>query len=172
MYCTNCGSEINDNDACRKCGFDPTSEKNFCSNCGTKTDPRQVICTHCGVSLGGNSVSVTIGEDKTIAILSYITLIGFIIALVMHSSNKTKLGAYHLRQALGLMCTGFAIYIVLMILVIIPFLFIIKLILMPLVSLGILVLLIMGIINAANGEMKPVPLVGQLYEKWFASVFN
>ncbi|HET7537816.1 MAG TPA: hypothetical protein VFJ90_15260, partial [Candidatus Didemnitutus sp.] len=48
-------------------------------------------------------------EDKTVAILSYITLIGFIIALVMHGSNKTKLGAYHLRQTLGFVISGFAI---------------------------------------------------------------
>lgn len=36
-------------------------------------------------------------EDRTVAILAYITIIGFIIAIVMHSSKKTAIGTYHLR---------------------------------------------------------------------------
>ena len=47
-----------------------------------------------------------VAEDRTVAILSYITIIGFIIAIVMHSSKKTAIGAYHLRQCLGLLLTG------------------------------------------------------------------
>ena len=37
-------------------------------------------------------MSETSEDGKTIAIISYITLIGWIIALVMHQSNKTSLG--------------------------------------------------------------------------------
>ena len=47
-------------------------------------------------------------EDTTVALLSYITIIGFIIAIVLHSSKKTALGAFHLRQVLGLFVTGAA----------------------------------------------------------------
>jgi len=32
---------------------------------------------------------------KLIAILSYITLVGWIIAIVLNSQSKTKLGSYH-----------------------------------------------------------------------------
>lgn len=104
-------------------------------------------------------------EDKTVAILSYITLIGFIIALVMHGSNKTKLGAYHLRQTLGFVVTGFAVGFIM----IIPILgWLIALIAWPVF----LVLWIMGIISAVNGQMKPVPLIGEHYQKWFANSFN
>jgi len=114
----------------------------------------------------------TTEEDKTQAILAYCTLIGFIIAIVMNSSNKTQIGAYHLRQSLGLLCTGFAVWIVIMIMMFIPFLGVLMVFLGPIIWIFILVLLIMGIINAANGQMKPLPVVGQLYEKWFASAFN
>lgn len=41
-------------------------------------------------------------EDKRAAILAYITLIGYIVAIVMHGNNKTKIGSYHLKQATGL----------------------------------------------------------------------
>jgi uncharacterized membrane protein len=110
-------------------------------------------------------------EDKTVAIIAYITLIGFIIAIVMHGSNKTKLGAYHLRQALGLFAFGVAIMVTLMILMFIPFVGFILAMLSPFVGLGILVLVIMGIINASNGLEKPVPIIGGFSEKMFASAF-
>jgi uncharacterized membrane protein len=96
-------------------------------------------------------------EDKTVAILSYITLIGFIVAIVIHNNKKTQLGAFHLRQMLGLILTG--------LLGIIP-------ILGLLVFLFLLVLWVMGLISATKGEMKPVPLLGSLYQKWFGTAFS
>ena len=45
-------------------------------------------------------------EDRTVAILSYVTLIGFLAAIIIHQSRKTQLGAFHLRQVLGLVLTG------------------------------------------------------------------
>ena len=96
-------------------------------------------------------------EDKTVAILSYITLFGFIAAIVIHSNKKTQLGAFHLRQSLGLLLTAF--------LTIIP-------ILGWLLAVFVLVMWIMGLISATKGEMKPVPLVGPLYQKWFGTAFS
>ncbi len=110
-------------------------------------------------------------EDKTVAILAYCTLIGYIIAIVMHGSNKTKLGTYHLRQATGLLILGVGYWIVTMILMFIPFLGFIIAMLSPFIGLGILVLLIMGIVNAANGAEKPVPLIGGMSEKMFGNAF-
>ena len=101
--------------------------------------------------------AVATAEDKTVAILSYITLLGFIAAIVIHSSKKTQLGAFHLRQTLGLFLSAF--------LLIIPLLNI-------LLALVLFVFWIMGLISAVKGEMKPVPLVGPLYQKWFGTAFN
>lgn len=106
-------------------------------------------------------------NGKSVAIVSYITLIGWIIALIMHSSNKTRLGAYHLRQMLGLMILGVAISILRFPLFFIPFL---GWILGMALSVGLLVLWIMGLIAAANGEEKPTPIVGDLFQKWFAGL--
>ncbi|MBP9068553.1 MAG: DUF4870 domain-containing protein [Bacteroidia bacterium] len=110
-------------------------------------------------------------EDKTVAIIAYITLIGFIVAIVMHGSNKTKLGAYHLRQALGLVIFAIGASIALMILGMIPFVGFIILIASPLLWIGILVLVIMGIINASGGLEKPLPVIGGMSEKMLASAF-
>jgi hypothetical protein len=47
-------------------------------------------------------------EDRTVAILSYITLIGFIAAIFVHQNRRTELGSFHLRQMLGLALTSAA----------------------------------------------------------------
>ena len=42
----------------------------------------------------------------------------------------------------------------------------------PFVTLGVFILAVIGLIAAANGRMKPVPLLGEKYEKWFAGTFT
>jgi uncharacterized membrane protein len=105
------------------------------------------------------------GEDKTVAIVSYLTLIGFIAAIIIHSNKKTKLGAFHLRQMLGFILS----WLVLFVLIFIP---IIGWILIPVFYIFMLVCWIMGLIAAINGQMKPMPLVGPMYQKWFGTTFD
>ena len=110
----------------------------------------------------------TTSEDRTVAILSYITIIGFIVALVLHSSNKTALGTFHLRQCLGLILTFLALGVAGFILAFIPLLgWLASMILW----LGIVVLWVIGLISAINGQSKPVPVRGEHYQKWFAGAF-
>lgn len=99
-------------------------------------------------------------DGKSIAIISYITIIGWIVAYVMHGSNKSQLGAFHIRQSLFLMICGFTTAIAQMLFVFIPFLGWIISILLYFVLLGLFVLWIIGLIAAINGEEKPVPLLG------------
>ncbi len=116
------------------------------------------------------------GEEKTVAILSYLTLIGFIIAIIMHGSKKTQLGTFHLQQALGLIVTaiagGIAVMIVDIILGFIPVLGWMLILVINLgFSLGLLALVIIGLIAAINGQLKPLPVVGAMYQKWFGKAF-
>lgn len=104
-------------------------------------------------------------NGKTVAIVSYITLIGWIVALIIHSDRKTRLGAYHLRQTLGLMILAIAIYILSFPLAMVPYM---GWILSLTLNFGILAMWLMGIIAAAGGQEKPVPIVGGLFQKWFA----
>jgi uncharacterized membrane protein len=107
-------------------------------------------------------------RGKTVAILSYCTLLGWIIAIILHQQDKTKFGAFHLRQGLGLFITWIACAIVVGITS--PLFGFISLFLLPLVALGILTLLIIGLINAINGKMTPAPVVGGLSEKILAGI--
>lgn len=110
-------------------------------------------------------------EDRTVAILTYITIVGFIIAIVMHSSKKTTLGAFHLRQGLGLFVTGLVIWIPGLIISFIPFVNFLMIIIWPLVGISLFVLWVMGLIAAVNGQQKPMPVMGEHYQKWFAGAF-
>lgn len=108
-------------------------------------------------------------EDKTVAIVGYLTFIGFIIALVMHNSKKTKLGAYHLRQSLGLMIGSFALFFLALPLGMIP---ILGALLDFALYLGLIVFWVTGLLAAVNGEFKPVALVGKHFEKLFGTMFE
>jgi uncharacterized membrane protein len=108
-------------------------------------------------------------EDKTVAIVSYLTLIGFIVAIILHGNTKTRLGAYHLRQSLGLFVTGIAVWIAAFILAFIPILGWLSAFAL---WIGLVVLWLLGLIAAASGQMKPVPVVGEHFQKWFATTFQ
>jgi uncharacterized membrane protein len=106
---------------------------------------------------------------KTMAIVAYITLIGWIIALVTYNGDaqKPSLTRFHLRQAFGLIVTGFALYILLMMMIfIMPMLALLSFV----IWIVLLVFLIMGIINAANEQEKPLPLVGEFFDKTFTFI--
>lgn len=107
-------------------------------------------------------------EDRTVAILTYITIIGFIIAIVIHSSKKTALGAFHLRQGLGLLVSALALGVGGIALMFIP---IIGWLVVMVAWVGLLIMWLMGLIAAVNGQQKPMPILGEKYQKWFAGAF-
>ena len=95
-------------------------------------------------------------SGKTVAIIAHITLIGWIIAIIMNSSNKTELGSFYIRQVLGIMLLGFVLGVIPVINLfawIFPF-----------------ILWIISLIGAINGNQKPVFLVGEHFQNWFKSL--
>ena len=112
----------------------------------------------------GTAKAVAVNEEaKKIAVISYITIIGLVIAFVMNNEKKSDFANYHIRQSIGLCLTGLAMGAI----GIIPILgWIINII-------GFFVLLymwIVGLINAINEKEKPVPFLGNKYEKWFKGI--
>jgi uncharacterized membrane protein len=110
------------------------------------------------------AAAASVTEDKTVAILSYLTLIGFIAAVFIHQNNKTQLGAFHLRQVLGMVVTAAAGAVC----GVVP---ILGWIVWFFVCLVLFVFWVLGLLAAVKGEMRPVPLLGDHYQKWFAGVF-
>lgn len=102
-------------------------------------------------------------ENTSMAIVAYITFIGLIIAFVVNNDKKNPFVSYHIRQALGLMLTALAAYIVT---AFIPGFFL-SAIVSFVVSIGIIVLWVMGLLNAINRKQKPIPVIGEKFEEWF-----
>jgi len=124
-----------------------------------------------------NNLSTT-DNGKNVGIISYLTIIGWLIAYFgMHQSNKTELGSYQLRQTLLLHIVSFLVSWVLgMIFAAIFFSsgftggwftmyglnWIIRLIF--------IVLWLIGFIGAINGEKKPIPLIGERAQTLFSGI--
>ena len=94
-------------------------------------------------------------EGKTIAIISYITWVGWIVALVMNMEKKNDFAKFHIRQTLLIMLAGFLVWI-------------------PIIGwiwgLLLLVIWIIGLISAINSEKKEVPIIGHLAQEWFKGI--
>ena len=108
-----------------------------------------------------------IADGKAFALLSYVlSLFGipfFIVPLIMRNN---EFSLYHAKQCLMvwlLFLVGSVISVPLMAICI-------GVILLAVVGIFDLVLLIMGIVNASGGVMKPLPLIGGWGEDWFKGI--
>ena len=111
-------------------------------------------------------MSETVSEQgKTRAIIAHITLIGWIIALVQNNSEtKDEFASFYIRQMLGLICISIGLAIVGAIIgMIIP-------ILGQLLPLGAIAFWVMSLISATQGEKKPLPVVGDMFQDWFKTM--
>ena len=100
-------------------------------------------------------------NSKALAIITYITLIGWIIAFALNNKQKNALVSYHQRQALGIQLIYFSIA------------FVISITGLPslqVLFLGVFIFKIIGISNASKQLNKPLPLVGVYFENWFESI--
>ncbi|MCO6499292.1 MAG: hypothetical protein J5I47_02825 [Vicingus serpentipes] len=104
---------------------------------------------------------------RIVAILSYITLLGLIIAFILHGDekNKSQLGAFHLRQAVGIYISFVALGIAQVLFVFIPILGWMINIAITIAIVGLFVFWILGLVTAINGEKKVVPIVGKYYQE-------
>ena len=110
-----------------------------------------------------------IDAGKTIAIIGYVTIIGWIVALVMHNNSpvKSKFAAFHIRQSLGLIVCALAlVFATILVGFVLPFLFF----LIPILQAGVVLLVILQIIQAANGKMQGIPIIGDFINKTFSGI--
>jgi len=100
-------------------------------------------------------------NGKNIALISYIPLVGWIIAFVLYLDNNTKdsIARFHLRQTLGLLISYVGGMMILAFFKI-GFLFV------PF-EIASAVLWILGLLHALKAEEKPVPLIGHYFQEWF-----
>jgi uncharacterized membrane protein len=107
-------------------------------------------------------------NNKTLSILSYITIIGWIIAFVKSKdiTPKSDLVTYHLKQGFGIFLFSLAVNIILSVVVST----VTSLYFLNYIGYAIFILWIFGIINAANEQKKPIPVIGKIFEDKFSFI--
>jgi uncharacterized membrane protein len=109
-----------------------------------------------------------IEEGKAFAILSYVLgflgLPFFLIPLIMRNNTYSL---YHAKQCLMIWLVGMAGGMISSVLVAV---FCLGVITGMALGVFILVVEILGIINAVNGEMKPLPVIGKYADEWFKGI--
>ncbi|MBK8599899.1 MAG: hypothetical protein IPN80_04505 [Flavobacterium sp.] len=101
----------------------------------------------------------TIEEGKTAAITSYILIVGVLIALSMNSENKNSFASFHIRQALGLTITFLSLGLIVSNFD--------SLMISATMWIFVSILWTYGFFTAIKGDMKPLPLLGSLFQKVF-----
>jgi uncharacterized membrane protein len=104
----------------------------------------------------------TVQDGKTIAIISYITVIGTLVAFIMNQNKHNYFASFHIRQALGIF----------LVLLVVNFLqrYTDFDWLDTILSIGVFILWIMGLISAIQGKEQPVPLLGEQFQEWFRNI--
>lgn len=86
-----------------------------------------------------------------VAVISYFTLIGWVVAMVIYDKHQSSLASFHLRQSLGLIITGAVLSLI------------------PLVgwilNIGVLLAWAVGLYGAIRGLENKVPLLSGFYQQ-------
>ena len=121
---------------CRNCGAELKEEDKFCANCGAKVNE--------DAPKTSTSTTIDIDMTKLYAVLAYLGIL-FVIPLFM--SKDSEFVRFHTNQ-------GIVLFIASVICAAVP-------IIGWIASIGILVLMVFGLINVSNNEMKELPLIGK-----------
>lgn len=106
-----------------------------------------------------------------IAVIAYITLIGFVIAFILNTNKEGEekaFGAFHLRQALGL---GIGQMLILFLFRILSTLSIMT-VNERFIGFLVFILAIFGIVNASKGAYKTLPVIGDFIADKLGNLFE
>lgn len=149
----------------------------FCTKCGATIDDNATVCPSCGapqqasanntyvnpapVSMDGGDYTASmdpndIASNKGMAVLAYF---GFLFLVPMLAAPNSQYARFHVNQGLVLFIADIIYGVIAVVLGLIP---VVGGILSGVLSLLILVLVVMGIVNAATGKAKELPIIGKI----------
>jgi uncharacterized membrane protein len=103
--------------------------------------------------------------DNVAGMLAYVTIIPAIVFLVVAPYNRNRFIRFHAWQCIFLCIAWTVLWIVLSIFAHIPFLGWLSILLWPLIGLGGLILWIVLLLKANQGQMFKLPMIGDMAEK-------
>jgi len=150
---------------CSKCGAQIADDAKVCPSCGAQTETASA-----GEDLGAkvaalNNTADTTAEfdpqdiqnNKVMGILAYLS---WLVLIPIFAAKDSKFARFHVNQGLVLAIAELILGVISAILSGIPVIGVIISIVCWLGNIGCFVLAILGIINAANGKAKELPLIG------------
>ncbi len=104
----------------------------------------------------------TINDGKGLAVVSYLTIFGVIIAFFLNNDKKNEFTNFHVRQSLGLWLTFFLLG------------YFVGMFNSWLMTIGFWiffgVLFIFGLMTAVAGRAQSTPILGEFYQRIFSSL--
>jgi len=131
---------------CVKCGKTYDEGAKFCPSCGAAVSETLEAAAQADLQANPNDAT----ENKTMAIIAYIL---FFIPLLTGDYKKSYFVKYHTNQGTVLFLANLAAMVVSSILTVV--------VIGAIFSLATFVLCIIGILNAVNGRMEPLPVIGK-----------
>jgi uncharacterized membrane protein len=142
----------------------------FCSACGSQIPDGSTVCPACSRSTTaavGGTPAVSGGglADNVAGMLAYVTIIPPIIFLVTPPYNKSRFVRFHSFQSLFFILAWIVLWMALHFIVVIPVFGWITVFLWPLVGLAGMIIWVILLLKANQGQMFKLPIVGDMAEK-------
>ncbi len=136
----------------------------FCPSCGSEIPAGAASCAKCAG--GGTAVATASGlTDNVAGMLAYVTIIPAIVFLVLEPYNKKRFIRFHSFQNIFFCVAWIVVGIALSIVAAIPVLGWLTLLVWPLLGLGGLIVWVIMLIKAYQGQMFKLPIIGDMAEK-------
>lgn len=152
---------------CSKCGTKIEDGAKFCPSCGTPAtataaEPQQQSYQPASAPTTPVSDAQDAEQNKAMGVLAYL---GILVLIPIFAAKESKFARYHANQGLVLCIAailyGVAYSILSAVVLAISWRLYFLVSIIGLVGVGFAVLAVIGIINALNGKMKELPLIGK-----------
>src|SRR5580704_17019700 len=138
----------------------------FCSMCGAQIADGTTVCAACSSRAAVAPTASASGlADNVAGMLAYFTIIPAIIFLVLEPYNQSRFVRFHAWQCVFFNVAWWILWFGLRILAHLPLLGFFTVLMWPLVGLGGLIVWIILLIKANQGQMYKLPVIGDLAEK-------
>lgn len=151
---------------CSKCGVQMAEAVKFCPSCGAPAQPANIPPAD---TTTGYDEKADIEQNKVMAVLAYL---GILVLIPLFAAKESKFARYHANQGVILLIACVAWFIIDAILTAILWSIMVRAMsawglyttlatVLNLVYIVFTVLAILGIVNAWNGKMKELPVIGK-----------
>jgi uncharacterized membrane protein len=141
----------------------------FCTVCGAQTPDGSTVCPACsrsGAPVARPAQAAAGGlTDNMAGMLAYVTIIPAIVFLVMEPYNKSRFIRFHSFQSIFFGLAWAVFWMALSFVASIPVLGWMTILIWPLLGLGGLVIWVILLLKANQGQMFKLPVIGDMAEK-------